>query len=740
MPRKRRRPARRRHRDELTLVQREELLTGLAYDGLGGGFNADDDRRAAAWARQADELVGYWIRPRIEGRWGGDLGSPLPAGPRRRPAAWWRYDAPEPRRRLGGRGEPADESDLWLGVPAAWLSIDPRDPPRYESQATYLERLELLSPDEAMAAAAPATWSPVGPDLRYALDVVDGRQTTSKRVRQACERHLEDLEHAHERGFYFSQRRAAHALRWFDFLRQSIGEWAGEPLVLEPWQQFIVGALFGWLGLDGYRRFRSASVMVARKNGKSTMVGGVGSYLFRADGEAGAQVYAAATEREQAKIVYGEAEAMIDASPTLRTGIRFLQRPPRMRCGRAVMRPLAKGGKKITGFSPSGGLVDEYQDHVDDQIVTLLETGMGARRQPLLFKISTAGDDDLAPAYREWEFLGQVLDGAISGRAADRHFAYLAELDPDDDYRDAAVWVKANPNLGVSLHRDFLEQMVAIAEERPSKRDDVLRYHFCRWRIGQTAPWLDFEKWKGCGVDADEFSLRRELEGEECFAGLDLASVSDLAALVLWFPQRRRALSWFWCPEATLYRKEKRDKVPYPRWREEGYITATAGEIIDFTAIHEQIREIVSRYQVREIAFDEWQAIMLATQLGGEGHQMVAVGHDFKSLSPPSKHLEAMVERGERFHPANPVLDWMARNVHVKRYSGRLAQPTGKSRATQVVGDDEAAIRPVKPPQQSARFKIDGIVALVLALSRSIRNPPKKKSRYADPDAEMFSV
>ncbi len=397
MPRHRKTRGPRRKRPDsvqLSPVQREELLTGLAYPALGQGFDSDAQRRQA-WQRHRDELLTYWTTPADPDAPRGDLGSPRPGGPGLRPWGWWRYDAPEPRRLVAGIGESVDGSPAAFGIPSRWRQLDGDDPPRYESERDYLQRCNLVEPCDDPSRGSttpPQLWNapPGGVSLDYARQVLDGTPSMGRRIRQACRRHLDDLRHGHQRGLSWCDTRARHFHRWFDFLTLTSAEWAGRPCELQTWQAFGIELLGGWRDAEGYRRFRTAFWFVARKAGKSTLVGGVGNYLLVADGEPAAQVYAAAIDKAQARIVYEEAEAFVLEQPHLAKIIET--RRDHMRHGRSRFRPLPRGAKKFHGFSPHGGLIDELHVHPDDEVVSVLRTGTGARRQPLLFIITTAGD------------------------------------------------------------------------------------------------------------------------------------------------------------------------------------------------------------------------------------------------------------------------------------------------------------------------------------------------------------
>ena len=709
-------------------MQREELLTGLDYSALGGGFGGDDQIRRLAWERHRDELLAYWTGTAAAGEYRGDLGEPRPGGPGTRPWAWWTYDAPEEERRITGEGEPVPGAPLAFGVPTQWLRLDLDDRPVPEAEQTYLERHGLLEDfDAEPPSPVRVLWSdlPGGEVVDYCRAVLHGDRVAGKRARQAADRFARDLRDGAARGLYWDDGRARHVLRFFDFLKQSIGEWEGKPLLLFPWQVFFVGQLFGWCRV-GLRRFRTAFLLVARKAGKSTVLAGIANYMFSAVGEAGAQIYIAAVDEEQARIIHAEAEASVRSSPVLSRIVKTLRQRMEIRERRAVLRPLAAGAPKINGFNPLIGIADEYHEHPTDAVVNLLKTGMGARSEPLIVMISTAGDEELSPCYQEYQYAERVLEGIVDDEVADTYLTVIYELDEGDDYRARETWAKANPSYPTTPKPAYLEEIVRTAEARPELQGDFLRYTFNRWNFSGLGRLLDFQAWKECAGAAGELALRKELEGQECIAGLDLASRKDLAALALYFLASNTVLVWYWLPEEGLAGRAKRERVPYVRWAKDGWIEAS-GQLIQFAQIQAKVEELSTRYRIREICFDSWNAHEIVTNLVAAGHTMVQIGRGFKDLSPAAKHLEALVIERKLRHGNHPVTNWCASNVRAESSIRKTKRQKHQGDVDQVT--DGADIRPVrgKGPR-----KIDGIMALVLALARVIRVEKPKRSVYED--------
>lgn len=555
---------------------------------------------------------------------------------------------------------------------------------------------------------SPAPPAPVDdPVSAYARSVVAGVIVTGRLVRLACERHLRDLEHAHTRGLRFDAAAAMRAIGFFGFLHHSKGEWAGTPIILEPWQQFIVGAVFGWLRADGTRRFRTAYIQVARKQGKSTVTAGVGLFLLVADGEPGAEVYSAATSREQAKIVYLEAERMVKASPALKKRVTKVVNCLFIAGTASKFQPLSSDASTMDGLNTHGALIDELHEHPSAEVVQKLDTSVGSRRQPLVWEITTAGWNRHSVCYEHREYSTKVLEGVIED---DTWFSYIAELDKDDDWRDPAVWVKANPNLGVSFKRDALVAQLKKAEELPGQQNMIRRLHLNQW-TEQSTRWLDIATWDR---GAEPFDVE-QLRGRRCFGGLDLARVNDLSAFALVFPpiaagERWKVLLRFWVPEEDIAVRAKRDRVPYDVWVRQGLIEATPGNTTDFSFIETEILGARALYDLVEVAYDRAFADSLVQRLMGEGLVMVPFGQGFLSMAAPTAELARLLLAGELQHGGNQVLRWNASNVSVRQ------DPAGN----------------LKPDKEASTERIDGIVALIMALGRAMVQPAVPGSVYEE--------
>lgn len=535
----------------------------------------------------------------------------------------------------------------------------------------------------------------------YIEGVLNGTVIAGELVRLAVKRHLADLRHGKKRGLRFDEAKAERAIEFFSYLKHSKGEWAGRTFALEPWQTFEFWVIFGWMRLDGTRRFRIAYEEVARKNGKSTKAAGVGLYLAFADDEPGAEVYSAATKKDQALIVHSEATRMVQATRELRDIIHVyknnLNRPDRHQ----KYEPLGADEDTLDGLNIHGAIIDELHAHKTRGLFDILDTATGARRQPLLFAITTAGTDqtDASICWEQHVYAEQILRGVIED---DKYFAYICALDEEDDWQVERNWYKANPNLGVSKKLDYMQGQAKKAAKMPGFLNTFLRLELNRW-TQQVTRWIDMDQWmQNAGPRIEE----AQLAGRRCYGGLDLSSVSDLTAWVLLFPDpvaldRVTVLARIWCPEVKLTDDTNRYREQYQAWARDGWLRTTPGNAIDYEAIKAQIAADAHTFDVQEIAIDRlFQGYQLAMQLQEEyGLTVAACGMGYMSMAAPCAEFERRLLEGKIHHGGHPVLKWMANNVAVRE------DPAGNK----------------KPDKASSQGKIDGIIGLLLALDRVMR-------------------
>ena len=489
---------------------------------------------------------------------------------------------------------------------------------------------------------------------------------------------------------------AAERVRTFfrKFLRHSKGQWAHQPFELLDWQwQQIVAPLIGWKRADGTRRFRRGYIEVPKKNGKSTLFSGLSLYLLAGDGEQGAEVYSAAVDRDQASIVYNEAANMVEASPALASRLGVVRSTKRITFlkTRSFYKALSADVPAKEGLNAHAVLIDELHAQRTRELWDTLRYAGASREQPLHLSVTTAGFDRLSICWEQHEYAEHVLSGLIQDSA---FFAFIAAAAQDDDWTDPSVWQKANPSFDITLSADQFAEDCKEAQQSPAKENSFRRYRLNQW-TEQDVRWLSMEKWDACAGTLPDWS------GKMCWAGLDLSSTQDITALVLVFRDENHyyALAYFWVPEDRARQRAKRDRVPYDQWINDGLIEATPGAVIDYERIRAKINELGKQYNILEIAIDRWNATQLATQLTDDGFEVVAFGQGYASMNWPTKKLEEVVLAARLSHGANPVLRWMAGNVSI---------------------ETDAADN-WKPSKKKSRERIDGIVALIMALDRASR-------------------
>lgn len=548
------------------------------------------------------------------------------------------------------------------------------------------------------------------PVASYARDVAGGKIVASRWVRLACERHLRDLEEGPKRGLNFDLASAHHALGFFAFTKHSKGEWAGQPFEPEPFQQFIWGSLFGWKRANGLRRFRVAHLELARGNGKTTLLSAGGLYLLAGDGEPGAEVYCAATKKDQAKILFSEAERMRSASPALKKRISSFRNNLNIPGTASKFEPLGADADTLDGLNVHGAIIDEFHEHKSRELWDKLQTAMGKRRQPIIFTITTAGDDADSICWEQHEYAMKVLEGIAQD---DSFFAFIACIDQDDDWKDESCWIKANPGLGNLVKVEELRDQANRAKQQLSALNAFLRYRMNRWVSGESAA-IRMDDWKACvGASLEgnppralRSEMEQRLEGRRCFIALDLSSTEDLTAMVKLFPPEADepwiVIPHFWLPEKNIERKVKEWRVPYDVWTSEGFILATEGDVVDYDAPKNQVLADVERYQVVEISFDPWNATQFANDLqkaGVPAERLVKFPQTTAMFAEPTKKLlEVLIPKRKIAHLGNPVLSWNAANLVV------WTDPNGSMR----------------PKKKTGRGKIDGMVATIMALGRGI--------------------
>lgn len=515
---------------------------------------------------------------------------------------------------------------------------------------------------------------------------------------------------------HYDKAKADRAVKFIQNLKHTKGKWDGKKFMLFPWQEQIVRDIFGIVRADGKRQFLTAYVEIPKKQGKSELAAAIALYLLYADGEASAEVYGAACDRNQASIVFDVAKQMVMKSPALMKRSKIAAATKRIvnysNAGFYQVLSAETGTKH--GLNVSGLVFDEIHAQPNRKLYDVLTKGSGdAREQPLFFIITTAGTDKQSICY---ELHTKALD-IMNGRKNDSTFyPVVYGLEEGDDWNDEANWYKANPSLGHTIAIERVREAYKNALENPAEENVFKQLRLNMW-TNSTVVWIPEHIYdKGNSpIDIDS------LAGRDCYAGLDLASTSDITAFVLVFPPRSEdekyiVLPFFWLPEDTLELRCRRDHVLYDVWERQGYIHTTEGNVIHYGFIERFIEELGKKYHIKEIAYDRWNATQMVQNLEDEGFTMVPFGQGFKDMSPPSKELYKLLMEGSIIHGGNPVLKWMAQNVVMRQ------DPAGN----------------IKPDKERSVEKIDGIVALIMGLDRCIRNGGETTSIYDERGMIVF--
>jgi phage terminase large subunit-like protein len=531
--------------------------------------------------------------------------------------------------------------------------------------------------------------------------VLDGRIVAGPLVRAACERHFADLSAGR---YVFDEAAADLAIGFFEGvlrLPDTLDEDGDpSPFLLTPANAFIVGSIYGWQRPRGGRRFREIYIEMGKGNGKTPLLAGIGLFGLCMDGERAPQIYSAATGLEQAKIMWDDADRMVECSELSTRIVRShnnLAHPASM----GFFRPISKEKRSKSGPRPHYGLIDEVHEHPDAVVINRLRAGAKRRTQPLFVEITNSGFDRTSICWQHHEHSTRVLDGTIED---DQWFAYVCALDEGDDpLKNEACWIKANPNLGYIIQSEYLRRQVQNAANIPSETNDVLRLNFCVWTQAHTR-YFDMAKWHACGtlsVDHDAIA------GMQGFGGLDLGQSDDFSAFIGIFPLDDGLLAVrcrFWLPEAALQKYPHR---PYAQWQRAGLLTVTEGEATDFDAVESDVFELASEWGLREVAYDKRFASQMAQHLVGRGLTLVDTPQGF-FLNEAIKRTNELVIEQKLAHGGNAILSWMAANAVVRH--GRNKE--------------------IRLDKDAAKEKIDGIAALVMAMSRFIVQPAEAESIY----------
>ncbi len=555
----------------------------------------------------------------------------------------------------------------------------------------------------------------------YMKEVISGAIPSCRWLKLAVKRFKKDLakQHREDFPFYFDEDEARLAVDFFPlFLRHYQGDLAGEPLFLEPWEQFIIANIYGWKRKsDGLRRFRKIYVSVARKNGKSAIAVGIGIKGLLLDGEGGPRVVCAATKRSQARIVWDIAALTIEQNPELMRefGITISKSLNTTRIAvvgtAADFIPLGQDSKTEDGHNIHVGIVDEYHEHPNDKMVGVIRTAMGARSQPLLFIITTAGFNIQSPAFEEEQYLKRVLEGVV---VDDDYFGLIYTLDDGDDYRDPGVWIKANPNLGVGKRPEQIASLIGEAEHKPATKQQVLTKELNVWTQALST-WLDWRAWK---KNNQGKVLEEELRGRACWAALDCSMSRDHTVVSYVFPPEQPLGRWIylhriWVPAEDLGQKSIGDNADYLRWLSEGWINHP-GSRINRDLVTDQIRADLEIFDLRELAYDRYgDGQPIALDLEAEGLPVVMFPQSAKEFTAPTNEFERLVLDDRMEHGGNPLMDYYVFNAHLWEGPNDTRKPV-KHRH----GDDTS--------------RIDGVITSIMGTWRATIAIDSGRSVYED--------
>lgn len=539
---------------------------------------------------------------------------------------------------------------------------------------------------------------------QYVSDVLLGKVVCGKTALATIMRYERDKKDAIDKGFYLDIAAGEKIINFIQKLVHTKDKWAGLPLLLEPWQMFILFNLCGWKKANGKRRFRTAYVEVARKNGKTALAAGVALYGLYAEQLSRAEVYSIATTRDQAKLCFTDAIEIVKKT-ALNKRLKCFRDSISYESTGSFFKPLSADYGVHDGGSPSTVIVDEFHAHPTTGMYDVMVSGQAAREEPITFIITTAGFNKNYPCYAFRKNAKNVINGITDDESL---FAMIFEMDEGDDWTDPRNWVKANPNLGVSVSVDYLEQQVKDALNRPEAVVNVKTKNLNMW-VDAELTWILDSKWMESSVIDDDSML----EGMQCWGGLDLSNVSDITAFVLIFKDddgRLYLKPYFWIPEDTLRDKIAKENVFYSEWVQKGYVKVTPGNVIDYDFIRADIDKIAQQYNVQSISYDRWNSSQLVIQMQSDGFTMSPFGQGYGSMSAPTKEFEKMVLQGKVEHFGNPVLRWMMSSVAIQR------DPAGN----------------IKPDKRKSSQKIDGVVASIMALGEMM-------TAMADEDSNPYN-
>ena len=556
--------------------------------------------------------------------------------------------------------------------------------------------------------------------IQYALQVQSGEILVGHRIKQAVARFFSWVETAAADGYILDHSRGMHIINFFPtFLKHTKGKMAGQPFILSPYQQFTLYNVFGWVDTNGIRRISNVYEKVAKKNGKTAQMAGVGLYGISFDDEREAEVYIGATKEEQAKLCFNQAVSFIESSAALRQiGFSILQKEIKFKPNGigAFIKPLGGDSKTQDGINPHFAIIDEYHAHRDDSVKENLESAMVSRSQPIVYTITTAGVYVAGVCKQFEDVCIQILDGI---KTDDHFFIMIHDLDENDDWQDKNNWIKANPNLGYSVTMDKLLVEYHKAVNQPSKAPNFKTKHLNLW-VDAPEIWIPDEIWMqgAAPINLENFKTYG------AFAAVDLSTTIDITAfIVLSEPDAegvRDVLPFFFCNKEAIDKRSKEDRVPYRYWADAGYIIATPGNTVDYTIVKNKIIEIHRQYNLNCVEFDKWNAHSMMQELQEENVPVAFFSQAITVISHPTKQFERLVYEGKIRHGGHPVLRWMLSGC-------------------QIISDPNENIKVHKGKSNNSTKRVDGIIATIIALGASLTVPDtSEQSAYNNPETEIF--
>lgn len=541
---------------------------------------------------------------------------------------------------------------------------------------------------------------------QYARDVRDGKVVVGRFVKLAVDRYFRDLEFGHEKGYFFDDEDAKRYIKFFQYVSLSKGDTEGRYFKLEPWQTFLVMNIFGWKKtVNGKvkRKYKEAYVQVPKKNGKTSIAAALGLSGLIIDRENGPEVCTAAYTREQARQCFDEAQSMVRFSSSLSNRAHVYANSIVVPATRGSFKPVSNEAKTKEGKNTHFGILDEYHLHTNDKVRDSIQTGMVARSQPFFFIITTAGDDKNGPCYAYRNICIDVLESRAS---LDDVFILIYEIDEGDDWKDPAIWAKANPNLGVSVTMDGLQSMFAKALLSGVKEVEFKTKHLDMW-VDAAVTWIPSETWDSM-ANPDFIPP----QGAICYGGIDLGKSRDMSAFALYFPEYKYLKVKYYVPEESA-EFVVRGRVNYKEWIRQGYVTATPGKTTDYGFIIEDILKAAEQYELNFVGFDPYGSsffkdklrddlgVIYAGQKQSDGEvkygyheRLQPFRQGFVSMGPPTKSFEEKCVNTEMIHDGNPITSWMLGNVSI----------------------DTDAAGNMKVVKNKSRDKVDGIVASIMAI------------------------